>query len=34
VQRYPNDLKLALTADDLVEGFKEGKIASLIGNTL
>jgi membrane dipeptidase len=31
VQRYPSDLKLALTADDLVSGFREGKIASLIG---
>jgi hypothetical protein len=34
VQRYPKDLKLALTANDLVEGFKEGKIASLIGTML
>lgn len=31
IERYPKDLKLALTANDLVEGFKEGKIASLIG---
>lgn len=34
LQRYPNDLKLALTADDLLEGFREGKIASLIGMVL
>jgi len=31
IEQYPNDLVLALTADDLIKGFREGKIASLIG---
>jgi len=31
IARYPNDLELALTADDIVRIHREGKIASLIG---
>lgn len=31
IERYPNDLALALTADDVERVVKEGKIASLIG---
>jgi membrane dipeptidase len=31
VERYPNDLELALTADDIVRIHRDGKIASLIG---
>ena len=31
VERYPNDLELALTADDVERIVKSGKIASLIG---
>jgi membrane dipeptidase len=31
VERYPNDLELALSADDVVRIHKAGKIASLIG---
>jgi membrane dipeptidase len=29
--RYPNDFALALTADDIEQAFREGRIASLIG---
>src|SRR5581483_6127245 len=31
IERYPNDLELALTADDVERIAKAGKIASLIG---
>ena len=31
IELYPDDLELALTADDIMSSFKKGKIASLIG---
>jgi len=31
IELYPDDLELALTADDIINSFKRGKIASLIG---
>ena len=31
IELYPDDLTLALTADDIINTFKKGKIASLIG---
>ena len=31
IELYPEDLTLALTADDIINTFKKGKIASLIG---
>jgi membrane dipeptidase len=31
IARYPDDLELALTADDIVRIHREGRIASLIG---
>lgn len=31
VEKYPNDLQLALTADDVEKAVKAGKVASLIG---
>ena len=31
IELYPDDLELALTADDIIDSFKKGKIASLIG---
>ena len=31
IELYPDDLELALTADDIINSFKKGKIASLIG---